>query len=271
VERSFDLLSVMTKVPAGLKKSASRRKPKQRRSEQMKEAEEIMDWLFTHHQLGLDLSFQIANRFPNKDEAAVLFVDLMNLSYFLTSLDEAGMRQKWECYSHHFVGDQKRRAFFSQLENLARRVAQERLSAGGGGIQPPVWAARRAAVSWDDTLMPSETAPYLVRVATLHPGVLQEFLTRFFVYISDLHTHRSTFWRAFLILSFVPDFGWSAEKHTRKLLELNAIKPSEDGCEVEMVKKFIRDLRQRYRKYLRIMGPSSARLAAWLGTQQAQN
>ncbi len=119
--------------------------------------------------------------------------------------------------------------------------------------------------------MPSEAAPYLVRVATLHPRVLEDFLWRFFLQVSDAALPKSTFLRATLIASSVRELGWSAEKHTKRLIELNAIKPSENASELEMVKKFIRDLRSRYRKHRELMSTYEERRAARKGTFRVKN
>ena len=53
-----------------------------------------------------------------------------------------------------------------------------------------------------------------------------------------------------LILQAVPMLGWSAEKHAKNLTLFGALDRLEDGSEVETVKKFIRDLRQRHQKYV---------------------
>ena len=117
-------------------------------------------------------------------------------------------------------------------------------------VKGGTWANTGETIPWDPSLLPLEVAPSIVRVAILHPGVLEEFLPKFFVRSSDLWVDKSTFQRSDLILHRVKDFGWSAAKHTAGLLDLEAIKRREDGSEVETVKKFIRDLRRRYSNYL---------------------
>ena len=155
----------------------------------------------------------------------------------------------WQDYQHHFVGDRNRKRFFAELRSLTRRVASACLVS----IREP----RKASASdldesfrWDASLLPPRIAAHVLRVAILHPGVLENFLPRFFVKASDLLTQKSTYRRAILILYAVPRFGWSHEKHTKMLIELGAVDLLEDGSEVETVKKFIRDLRRRYQKYL---------------------
>jgi hypothetical protein len=103
-------------------------------------------------------------------------------------------------------------------------------------------------LQWDESLLPKTIAPWVVRLATLHPDVLEYFLPRFFVQVSDCLLEGSTYRRALVIVQGVRTFGWSAEKHTKRLVELGAIRPSEDCSEVETVKKFIRDLRRRAKK-----------------------
>ena len=113
-------------------------------------------------------------------------------------------------------------------------------------------------VRWNPQLLPESIAPYVLRLAILHPGVLENFLPRFFVKASDFLTQKSTYRRAILILHAVPRFGWSDEKHTKMLIELGALDLLQDGSEVETVKKFIRDLRRRYQKYLNEKAQASA-------------
>ena len=77
----------------------------------------------------------------------------------------------------------------------------------------------------------------------MYPGVLEEFLPRFFANVARMIEDDSTHMRALFILGSVEEFGWSAEKHTAHLIKLKVIKPSAYGSELQMVKKFIRDLR----------------------------
>ena len=128
-----------------------------------------------------------------------------------------------------------------------------------GGSLPPALSALEnregepeggldEAMHWNASLLPRSTAPHVLRVAILHPGILENFLLRFFVQASDFWAQKSTYRRAILILQAVPRFGWSADKHTKMLMELGALDPSGGGSDT--VKKFIRDLRRRYQKYL---------------------
>src|SRR5262249_23183345 len=106
------------------------------------------------------------------------------------------------------------------------------------------------AFRWYSSLLPKSVAPSVLRLAILHEGILEEFLPRFFFRASDCLLQGSTFRRALLILEAVPEFGWSAEKHTKRLIEFGELKPSDAASEGEVVKKFIRDLRHRHKNLL---------------------
>jgi hypothetical protein len=153
----------------------------------------------------------------------------------------------------------------ARLQRFVRRTPGLRLKQ----ISKPAHTFREDdALRWYSSLLPKSVAPFVLRLAILHPGILEHFLPRFFVRVSDRLIQGSTYRRAVLILSAVPEFGWSAEKHTTRLLERGEIQESEDASELETVKKFIRDLRRRHKKRLLtqqakpVQGTSSARKAA---------
>ena len=224
-------------------------KKRQTRREQGQEAEKIFSWLVFQRQLAGDLIRTSAKIVDDKGEAANTRLDLHLIAKALAAAAKPGSRNAvWQDYQHHFVGDRNRKKFFAELRSLTRRVASACLVS----IREP----RKACASdldesfhWDASLLPPRIAAHVLRVAILHPGVLENFLPRFFVKASDLLTQKSTYRRAILILHAVPRFGWSREKHTKMLIELGALDLLGDGSEVETVKKFIRDLRRRYQKY----------------------
>jgi hypothetical protein len=150
----------------------------------------------------------------------------------------------------HFISDRNRQNFFYKLRSLTRRIASAALVSFWETGRNPTHVD--ADFRWDAWLLPRSTAPSVLRLAILHPGVLEDFLPRFFIHASDCQHQGSTFRRALLILEAVPQFGWSAEKHTNRLIERGAITPSESGSEVETIKKFIRDLRRRYKKRIEL-------------------
>jgi hypothetical protein len=184
------------------------------------------------------------------DERADARVDLQQIADTLATAIKSGSKNAvWQDYQHHFVGDRNRKRFFAELRNLTRRIASACLVSFGepeGDSDGDLDDAFR----WNASLLPRSIAPHVLRVAILHPDVLENFLPRFFVQASDFWVQKSTYRRAILILQAVPRFGWSEEKHTKMLIELGALDLSEDGTEVETVKKFIRDLRRRYQKYV---------------------
>jgi len=221
---------------------------KQTRAQHVREAEKIFSWLVFQRQLAGDLIRTSAKIVDEKEEAANTRVDLHMIAKGLAAATKPGSRNAvWQDYRHHFVGDRNRKRFFAELRSLTRRIASACLVS----IREP----RKASASdldesfhWNASLLPPRIAAHVLRVAILHPGVLENFLPRFFSHASDCLRQRSTYRRAVLILEAVPEFGWSAEKHTRRLIELEELRPSETGSEVETVKKFIRDLRHRHKK-----------------------
>jgi len=195
------------------KRKQAHRKPQPRptRAEQVDEAAGTQRWSRTDCKLQFELIFRFVNRVA-RDRRAIIALDLTNIVEILTTADPNASREKWQRYRRHFHGERNRLVFFRKLRAIARQIAMERLS--------PIRAEHPGhpeTVKWDDSLMPPEAAGHLVRVATLYPGVLEGFLPRFFERISELESDRSTFERAECILRSVQEFGWSAEKHTRRI------------------------------------------------------
>lgn len=251
-----------------MKSPPRKHKRRQTRPEQIEEANGIRDWLFTFRSFGLDLIYQTAVRARYREKAALLLLDLSDIARALGTVDESGMDETWERYKTHFIGDRNRKAFFENLRELTWAVAAERLS--GGGPNGPIWLDYSSIVPWDDSLMPQQVAPAVVRVATLYPGVLEEFLPRWFERISDASISQSTFMRAVQIVLFVPSLGWSAQRHTANLNKLNALHRPGICFKEQTVKKAIRDLRLQYRKHLEIMRPYQERRAARMGTSEGK-
>lgn len=252
----------------------------QTRLEQIKEADAIYESLILQRGLVGDLIQASGKRVTDPAEAADVRLDLYMIVRDLTAATGRGSPKAiWEAYKHHFVGDRNRELFFSRLRRLTRRVASA-LLVGYPKLEPKRNRARLlrfvrrtprsqlkeiskpahtfkadGALRWYSSLLPESVAPFVLRLAILHPGTLESFLPRFFVRASDCVIQGSTYRRADLILSAVPEFGWSAEKHTTRFVKLGEIQRSEDGSEVETVKKFIRDLRSGYKKRLSLKQP----------------
>jgi len=191
----------------------------------------------------------VVRRIEDRHELADARADLQQIANTLGSvITRRGSRNPvWQQYQHHFVGDRNRERFFAQLRSLTRRFASACLVIGKPEGKPDDNLDK--AFPWNSSLLPRSIAPHVSRVVILHPGLLENFLPRFFVQASDFWAQKSTYRRAMLILDAVPRFGWSAEKHTKMLTELGALDPSGVSSEVETVKKFIRDLRRRHQKY----------------------
>ena len=221
----------------------------QTRREQSEETHIIFEWL--HFQRGLlsDLIRTSVKLISDKEEAATAAVNLYTIVGYLTAVPPGGSDRIWKDYQNHFIGDRNRQNFFAKLQKLTRRIASTalvRVWQTGGESNFDV----NADFQWDTSLLPKDIAPLVLRLAILHPGLLEDFLPRMFIRASDCQLQGSTYRRAVSILQAVPEFGWSAEKHTRRLIELGELQPPETGSEVETVKKFIRDLRRRYKKRL---------------------
>jgi len=218
-------------------------KKRQSRAEQTDEANALLQSLLTFRHHAGNLTVASAKKIEDKSEAAVAVLDLFAIARCLAGGDTDEIESESMRYEHHFIGDKNREIFFSKLRLLTRQVASDWFFKMGQGAESP-----EKLFDWDPTLLPQRIAHRVVRLAILHPGVLEYFLPRFFAEGSELRMPQSTFRRAVLILTAVPWLGWSAEKHTEMLLECGAIADSKDTSAVETVKKFIRDLRRRYRK-----------------------
>jgi hypothetical protein len=224
---------------------------RQTRREQVQEAEKIYEWLIFQRELAGHLIRTSAKIIHDKEEAADTRLDLQMIADALATVTKPGSKTAlWQKYQHHFVSDRNRKRFFVDLRRLTRHIASTWLVSIGEPKGKPEDDLHEA-FSWNESLLPRSIAPHVLRVAILRPGVLENFLPRFFIQASDLWAEKSTYRRALLILQGVPSLGWSAEKHAENLIFLEALDPSEAGSEVETVKKFIRDLRQRYQNYLR--------------------
>jgi len=226
-------------------------KRRQTRPEQIQEAEKIYEWLIFQRELAGDLIRNCTKTLVDKEEAADARLNLYMIVRHLAAAAAPGSRSAiWQTYQHHFVGDRNREAFFDKLRFLTRHIASTTLVSVGQPKGEPEGKPDKS-FRWDASLLPRSIAPHVLRVAIMHPGTLENFLPRFFVKASELLAQKSTYRRAILILQSVPRFGWSDEKHTKMLIELGALDLLEDGSEVETIKKFIRDLRRRYRDYVK--------------------
>jgi hypothetical protein len=223
---------------------------RQTRRDQVQEAEKIYEWLIFQRELAGDLIRKSAKIVEDKEEATDTRLDLEMIADVLATASKPGSKNAlWQEYKRHFVSDRNREKFFGELRSLTRLIGSRWLVRIGEPKGKPEGDPDEA-FPWNESLLPRNIAPHVLRVAILHPGVLENFLPRFFVQASDLWAEKSTYRRALLILQAVPSLGWSAEKHTENLMFLEALDPSEAGSEVETVKKFIRDLRRRYQNYL---------------------
>ena len=225
-----------------------KRKRKRTRRTNVREAEKIFSWLIGQQELAEDLIRRSAKRVKSANEAADVRLDL---HLIVTILAAAQAHEKehpvWEVYQQHFVGDANRQSFFLKLRQITWRLASSCLASVGDSA---VDLANELDSTWDASLLPTRTAPHVLRLAILHPGILEFFLPRYFVLSSDLLAQRSPFRRKMRILQNVKHFGWSAKKHTAELLKSRDVQFGSAGSDEETIKKLIRDLRSRYRKHI---------------------
>jgi hypothetical protein len=226
-------------------------KRRQTRAEQIEEAKKIYEWLFFQRRLASNVIDASVKLISDEEEAANARLDLLLIIRDLTRSVSGRWDAVWQSYQMHFIGDQNRQNFFTKLRRLTRRIASTALvRVWQTGHEPNLGVD--ADFQWDTSLLPESIAPSVLRLAILHPGVLEDFLPRFFIHASDCLLEGSTYRRAVAILQAVSQFGWSAEKHTKRLIELGEIKPSKPFWGVQTIKKFIRDLRGRYKKHIEL-------------------
>jgi hypothetical protein len=222
-------------------------KRRQTRDEQGKEAQKIYEWLLFQRRLASNLVSASVKPITDKEEAANARMDLEMIVRHLARPALGKWNANWKSYQTHFIGNQNRQDFFNKLGKVTRLIASTALVR--------VWQTEGECklgadtdFQWDTSLLPKSIAPNVLRLAILHPGLLEDFLPRFFTQSSDCLLQGSTYRRAVSILQAVQWFGWSAEKHAKRLIELEELQPSDAGSEVETIKKFIRDLRRRHKK-----------------------
>jgi hypothetical protein len=240
----------MNSLPFGSQEVVANKGNGRRRAEQIQEADRIYEWLILQRGLAGDVIDASMKLISNEKERANARFDLYMIARGLAAAAPGSWNAIWKSYQHHFIGDRNRQAFFNKLRSLTRRIASAALITFWETGRNPTHVD--ADFRWDASLLPRGIAPSVLRLAILHPGVLEDFLPRFFIHASDCLLQKSTYRRALMILDAVPVFGWSAEKHTKRLIEIGEIKPSESGSEVETIKKFIRDLRRRYKKRIEL-------------------
>jgi Arc/MetJ-type ribon-helix-helix transcriptional regulator len=253
----FEFRAFFATIDYRLKKSSPKPRRRQTRAEQIEEANKIFGWLAISRVFAADLIKKTAKRVMDGEESVIVLRDLTYITLALNSYGQSGLAPKWKAHQHHFLNARNRKAFFARLRRVTRRIASSRLN----GSRP--WTRERksyGAIAWDASLLPPEAERHVVRVAILHPGILEYFLPRFFAEVPVSFAKKTTLNRAIQIVLAVPRLGWSTEKHTKNLIELKIVKPSAFGSESEMVKKAIRDLRSRHRKIQRALeeDPQSA-------------
>lgn len=218
-------------------------KVRRTRAEHIQEAQEIYAWLIYYYELADNLIRASTKSIKDNNAAADARLDLSRVAWELAAADSSKFGAIWQGYQRHFIGDRNRANFSRALRLMTGRIGSAWLVSFG---QAPD-ANRDEVFRWDSSLLPRSVAGNVLRLATLHPGVLENFLLRFFVQASDRMVKKSTYRRKMRILQNVPRFGWSEKKHTAHLLQVGDLDPS---LGEEAVKKLIRDLRQQYQKFL---------------------
>ena len=191
------------------------------------------------------LLFTSAKAVKDREERLCLYLDLFEIAFRLSQTETIGGDRVWRAYQHHFFGDERRARFFQRLRSLTRQIAAAHFI-NFGRLKDDVRESAHG-IQWDSSLLPESIAPFVLRVAILHPGVLEHFLPRFFTRVSDVSLYGSTYMRAVLILLRVPELGWSAKKHTNELRKVGLLRPGKRRTQEQTVKKFIARLRKKHR------------------------
>ena len=155
-------------------------KQKQTRAEQVRESWLILEWLILQREGAGELVSAVVRRIEDRHELADARADLQQIANTLGSvITRRGSRNPvWQQYQHHFVGDRNRERFFAQLRSLTRRFASACLVIGKPEGKPDDNLDK--AFPWNSSLLPRSIAPHVSRVVILHPGLLENFLPRFF-------------------------------------------------------------------------------------------
>jgi hypothetical protein len=225
--------------------SKKQNKKRQTRAAQIAEADAIYEWLVLARATAGDLINRVLRQVKDRSEISLVRLDLRRIAITLARAHPA-IGALWHGYERHFVDKQARSEFFRAVSALARAAASTSIYVGA------TWAFRgevfdRPEIAWDEQILPQEIAPEVTRLSILYPRILKQFLKVFFKKMSALSTD-IRYRRALAILDAVPTLGWSDEEHADHLINLGLLPRSEGGSEVETVKKFIRDLRNRYRR-----------------------
>src|SRR5215467_888508 len=161
----------------------AKEKKRQSRPEQVKEAEKIYEWLIFQRELAGDLIRNCTKRIVDGEEAGDTRLDLQMIAEELAAATEPGSRNAvWQNYKNHFIGDRNRKRFFAELRGLTRHIASGRL-ASIGESKSETEREHDEPFHWNASLLPRTIAQHVLRVAILHPGVLENFLPRFFAQV----------------------------------------------------------------------------------------
>jgi hypothetical protein len=141
-------------------------------------------------------------------------------------------RQIWEKYAHHFQSSAKRRALFAAIESNAKRFHQDIIfcqahaALHGKPADPP-------DLLWDDTLLPYETAPHLLRQWTRDRTRTQTFLTRLFHHFAGFKTKGSTGRRALILANTLAQHSWKPQLMVEKLEQTGDVRVGSHEYEVD--------------------------------------
>src|SRR4051812_45329787 len=90
------------------------------RKAQVREAEEIYEWVVSRKELADDLIWATAKVIKDRREAETARFDLSMIATRLAPLSNSSKHPVWKTYQQHFIGDRQRRRFFANLRRVTR-------------------------------------------------------------------------------------------------------------------------------------------------------
>ena len=124
----------------------------------------------------------------------------------------------WERFAHHFQDSEKRYDFFAAIDDRAKRFQQDMIFCQAHAAlhckqaDPP-------DLLWDDTLLPAETAPHILRQWTRDRATTERFLIALFDHFARFRAKGSIGRRGLILADTVPQHRWKPQLMVQKLEE----------------------------------------------------
>ena len=124
----------------------------------------------------------------------------------------------WERFAHHFQNSKKRHDVFAAIDAHTKRFQQDMVFCQAHAAlhckkaDPP-------DLLWDDTLLPAETAPHLLRQWTRDRAATKRFLIALFDQFARFDAKGSIGRRGLILANTVPQHRWKPQLMVQKLEE----------------------------------------------------